>query len=58
MGTFRFDDEIDEAIPILAAHPEVESVITQVMPASQVESAFAIARDCAASGKVLVEIGA
>ena len=58
VGTFRFDDEIDEAIPILAAHPEVESVITQVMPASQVESAFAIARDCAASGKVLVEIGA
>lgn len=58
VGSFRFDDEVDEAVRILAEHPEVESVITHVVPASQADEAFAVAKDSTLSGKVLVEVGA
>ena len=53
-GVFRFVDEIDEAIRILAAEPGVASVVTQVIPATSAAEAFDIARDSSASGKVLV----
>lgn len=53
-GTFRFADEIDEAIRVLAEHPDLESVVTHEVPASRAEEAFATARDSERSGKVLV----
>ena len=55
-GTFRFDDEIDDAIALLARHPEIEGVITHEIPADRAEEAFAVARDSEASGKVLVSL--
>lgn len=56
LGCFRFDDEIDEAIMLLAAHPEVDAVVTHVVTATDATSAFAIAQDSQASGKVLVQV--
>lgn len=55
-GTFRFDDEIDDAITLLAQHPEIEGVITHEVPAERAEEAFAVARDSETSGKVLVSL--
>jgi L-idonate 5-dehydrogenase len=55
-GCFRFDDEIDEAIELLAAHPEIARVITHVIPADRVQEAFDIARDSQQSGKVVVSL--
>jgi L-idonate 5-dehydrogenase len=55
-GCFRFDDEIDEAIELLAAHPEIAQVITHVVPVDRVQEAFDIARDSQQSGKVVVSL--
>lgn len=52
--SFRFNDEIDEAVVQLAAHPEFEAVITHVFEASEAHEAFEVARNSEASGKVLV----
>lgn len=54
--SFRFDDEVDEAVELLAAHPEYEAAITHVLPAAQAREAFDIARDSQVSGKVLVAL--
>lgn len=56
VGTFRFADEIDAAVNMLAAHPELEQVITHTFGPAQVEEAFAVARDGNLSGKVLVAL--
>ncbi|PLC11400.1 L-idonate 5-dehydrogenase [Kocuria flava] len=55
-GSFRFDDEIGEALELLARRPEIEDVVTHVLPAGQAVAAFEAARDSAASGKVLVSL--
>lgn len=55
-GTFRYDDEIDGAIAMLAANPSIEKVITHELPLESVLEAFAVAADSDASGKVLVRI--
>lgn len=55
-GSFRFNDEIDEAVRLLAAHPELESVITHEYSADDVTDALAVAADSASSGKVIVSI--
>ncbi|MBB2975516.1 L-idonate 5-dehydrogenase [Microbacterium endophyticum] len=55
-GTFRFNDEIDQAIALLDANPGIEDVITHVVPADDAVSAFNVARDSRASGKVVVEV--
>ncbi len=55
-GTFRFNTEIDDAITLLAAHPEIEQVVTHVLPLAEVDRAFALAADSEVSGKVLVEV--
>ena len=55
-GSFRFNDEIDAAIELLAARPDIEQVITHELPADRALEAFAIARDSRASGKVLVAL--
>lgn len=56
LGVFRFKDEIDEAIALLDAEPSIEAVITHVVPLPDVERAFDVAKDSAASGKVVVSL--
>ncbi|MFC0675410.1 L-idonate 5-dehydrogenase [Brachybacterium hainanense] len=55
-GTFRFDEEITDAVALLARHPELAQVITHVVDASEARRAFDVARDSAISGKVLVSL--
>ena len=55
-GTFRFNEEIDAAIGLLDQNPQIEQVITHVLPLEDVGEAFAIAANSEASGKVLVEV--
>ena len=55
-GCFRFNDEIDAAVAMLADHPGIGSVVTHTLDADDAEEAFAVARDSAASGKVLVRL--
>lgn len=55
VGSFRFNDEIDEVIAALADGSLVaDAVITHEFPAEQALEAFAVAKDSAASGKVLL----
>jgi L-idonate 5-dehydrogenase len=54
VGTFRFRDEIDEAVALLDARPELEQVITHEFAVDEIEHAFDVARDSRASGKVVV----
>lgn len=55
-GSFRFDDEIDRAVELLAQHPEVEAALTHELPVDAAAEAFAVAEDSEASGKVLVSL--
>ena len=59
-GCFRFNTEIDEAIELLAARPEIaDVVVTHVFAGNSADSAveaFTTARDSDASGKVLVDM--
>ena len=54
-GSFRFAGEMDGAIQMLADNPLISKVITHVKPVSEAKEAFDIARNSAASGKVLIE---
>ncbi|MGZ9827687.1 zinc-binding dehydrogenase [Tsukamurella ocularis] len=55
-GALRFNDEIDPVIAALAdGSLDVRGVVTHVLPAADAAQAFAIARDPAASGKVLLD---
>lgn len=56
LGCFRFDDEIDEAIDLLARHPAMAGIITHVIEADHITDAFATARDSQESGKVVVSL--
>jgi len=59
VGTFRFAGEIDDAIAMLADHPELEAVITHefgIDDVDELREAFATARDGNASGKVLLTL--
>lgn len=56
LGTFRFDDEIDQAITLLAEHPEIANVITHVIDAEHIVEAFETARNSQESGKVVVSL--
>jgi L-idonate 5-dehydrogenase len=55
-GTFRFNTEIDAAITLLDQNPQIEQVITHVLPIEEVDQAFAIAANPDISGKVLVQV--
>jgi L-idonate 5-dehydrogenase len=55
-GTFRFSNEIEQAVELLASRPELEQVITHELPAEKADEAFAIAKDSDASGKVVVAL--
>ena len=54
-GAFRFNNEIADAVELLATHPVIATTITHVLPASDVAKAFDIAKDSQVSGKVLVD---
>lgn len=54
VGAFRFLDEIDEALALLLARPEIEGVITHEFAPADVVTAFETARRPADSGKVVV----
>lgn len=54
-GSYRFDDEIDEAITLLAAGLDVDPVISHVIPVTELESAFAVAADRSIAAKVLLD---
>ena len=54
VGVFRFKDEIEEAVRLLAVTPALDSVITHVIDASDSARAFDVARDSAVSGKVVI----
>lgn len=57
-GSFRFNDEIDEVIAALAdGSLQVNAVVTHEFAASDALEAFAVARDSATSGKVLLRFG-
>ncbi len=53
-GAFRFNSELDDAITMLAEHPELESVITHEFGLDEVVTAFDTAADARKSAKVLV----
>lgn len=55
-GAFRFSTEIDDAVRILAESDALDPVISHVVPASDAERAFALARDSSASAKVLLSL--
>lgn len=55
-GCFRFDNEIDDAITLLANDSSIQKVITHVVEASKVTEAFDAAKDSETSGKVLVSL--
>lgn len=59
VGSFRFNTEVDDAIAFLDAHPELESIITHDVVATDADSvvgALELARDSQASGKVVVHV--
>jgi len=55
-GTFRFNTEIDDALELLAKHPEFERVITHIFRLEESIVGFEIAKNSEASGKVLIEL--
>ncbi len=55
-GTFRFHNEIDEAITLLAENDYFESVITHTFPLTDVTQAFNTAANPEVSSKVLVQV--
>ncbi|RCS63259.1 zinc-binding dehydrogenase [Microbacterium sp. JB110] len=57
-GAFRFREEIDEAVALLAERPEIGAVVTHVVPVADVHGAFDVARDSKVSGKVVVSFEA
>ncbi|WKD59747.1 zinc-binding dehydrogenase [Corynebacterium caspium] len=56
IGVFRFRDEVDAAVELLNAHPELETVLTHVTAADDAAAAFATARDSRVSGKVALNM--
>jgi L-idonate 5-dehydrogenase len=56
LGSFRYDTEIDDAVAMLAATPSIENVVTHEVGIDDVATAFAVAADSDASGKVLVRV--
>jgi L-idonate 5-dehydrogenase len=55
-GSFRINDEFDDAIGLLAREPAFQSIITHELDAGSIDAAFDLARDSARSGKVLVSL--
>ena len=56
LGTFRFDNEIDQAITMPAAHPAIGKAITRVIDTKNNDEAHGAARNSQESGKVVVSL--
>ena len=56
-GTFRFIDEIDEAITLITSHRVFENALTHTFDLSDISEAFTVAKNSQISGKVLVQLG-
>lgn len=57
-GAFRFDEEFDDALVLLAAESRFDSLVSAVVPLGAAESAFTLAADRSRSCKVLLDFGA
>ena len=57
-GAFRFYNEIDDALTMLAVTPSLGSVITHTFPLGGVVEALEVAGDPARSGKVVLKLDA
>nr|WP_202545465.1 L-idonate 5-dehydrogenase [Streptomyces sp. SID5606] len=57
-GAFRFDEEFDAALGLLAAEPAFDALVGAVVPVRDAESAFELAADRSRSCKVLLDFGA
>ena len=55
-GAFRFTDEIDAAVAMLAASDAFDAVVSHVVPAADAVRAFELARDSSLSAKVLLAL--
>lgn len=55
-GTFRFNDEIDRAIELLAENPDIERVITHEFSADDTVKMFVTAKNSGVSGKVIAAV--
>ncbi len=56
LGTFRFRDEIDDAVALLDAQPEIERVVTHERSLDEAVAAFDLAKDSRESSKVVVAL--
>ncbi|MGW5057062.1 L-idonate 5-dehydrogenase [Streptomyces sp. NPDC004096] len=56
-GAFRFDTEFDRALELLVTEPAFDALVSAVVPATEAESAFALAADRSRSCKVLLDFG-
>ncbi|GAB3402410.1 L-idonate 5-dehydrogenase [Schumannella luteola] len=57
LGSQRFDIELDDAVRMLAEHPELDAVVSDEFTLDEVTEAFARAADSSRSCKVLLRIG-
>jgi L-idonate 5-dehydrogenase len=57
IGSFRFDQELDDAVRLLAEHSAFDAVITHVLPLASFRQAFDVAADSARSSKVVLDFG-
>ena len=55
-GAFRFTDEIDEALHLLATDDRFQHVVTHTFPMADVVEAMAVAHDSGVSSKVVLEL--
>ena len=55
-GTFRFNNEVSDAIVMLSENPWIGKAISHTFSIEEAVSAFEIAKDSARSGKVLVKL--
>ncbi|MDC0768907.1 L-idonate 5-dehydrogenase [Streptomyces sp. HD] len=57
-GAFRFDEEFDGALELLAVEGLFDGLVSAVVPVREAESAFELAADRSQSCKVLLDFGA
>jgi L-idonate 5-dehydrogenase len=55
-GAFRFDTELDDAVRMLTAHPELDAVISHTFPFAEALTAFDVAADPGRSSKVVLAL--
>jgi L-idonate 5-dehydrogenase len=56
LGSFRFDEEFDEALSLLAGSLDVGAVVSHTFPLARATSAFDVASDRVVAAKVLLDL--